>query len=145
MIIKYPSGGQWCLFLDQQVALIPLFHMRYDSLLNSEKQPVGRLRGWGTLVSTHLQYCTVYSVTLQLLVADQATVPNMKGEVPRYYMRYGSMICYKRLQSYSTGLYWVLLGSTDLPLHFGLSLQSLEGYQATIYQVKGDIHSFHLR
>ena len=37
-------------------------------------------------------------------------------------MRYGSMICYKRLQSYSNGLYWVLLGFTDMPLHFGMSL-----------------------
>ena len=46
----------------------------------------------------------------------------MKGEVHIYHMRYGSMICYKRLQSYSTGLYWVLLGFTDMPLHFGMSL-----------------------
>ena len=31
------------------------------------------------------------------------------------------MFYYKRLQSYSTGLYCVLLTSTDIPLHFGLS------------------------
>ena len=48
----------------------------------------------------------------------------MKGEVHSYHMRYGSMMCYIRLQSYSTGLFDVHLGSTDHPLHFGLSLCS---------------------
>ena len=37
-------------------------------------------------------------------------------------MRYGSIIYYKRFQSYSTGVFDVHLGSTDIPLHFGLSL-----------------------
>ena len=46
----------------------------------------------------------------------------MKGEVHSYHMRYGSMICYTRLQSYSTGVFEVSPGSTDISLHFGLSL-----------------------
>ena len=46
----------------------------------------------------------------------------MKGEVHSYHMRYGSIICHKKLQSYSTGLYCILLTSTDTPIHFGLSL-----------------------
>ena len=59
---------------------------------------------------------------MQLLVADQPAIPNMNGEVHAYHMRYGSMICYKRLQSYSSGFYWVWLASTDYLQHFGLSL-----------------------
>ena len=50
-----------------------------------------------------------WSVTLQLLVADQATIPNMKWEVHSYHTRYGSMICHKILQSLSTGLHCVLV------------------------------------
>ena len=45
--------------------------------------------------------------------------------------------------------YWSLLSSPGVyrpPSTFwSITLQPLEGYQATIYQVKWDIHTFHLR
>ena len=42
---------------------------------------------------------TIWSVTLQPLGADQATIPHMKGDWYSFHMRYSSMICYKRLLS----------------------------------------------
>ena len=70
----------------------------------------------------------------------------MKGEVHSYHMRYGSMFYYKRLQSYSTGLCCILLTSTNIPLHFGLSLWNpLEQISSPYAIWKRDIHSFHLR
>ena len=41
-----------------------------------------------------------WSVTQSLHVADQATIPHMKGDIHSYHMRYGSMISSKRLQRY---------------------------------------------
>ena len=76
--------------------------MRYDRLLNPEKHLIYRLRSGGTPNSSTVQYRTLWSVTLQLLEADQATIPHMKGEVHSYQMGHGSMICSKRLLSYST-------------------------------------------
>ena len=42
---------------------------------------------------------TFWSVTLQPLGADQATIPHMKGDCHSFNMRCSSMICSKRLQS----------------------------------------------
>ena len=42
---------------------------------------------------------TIWSVTLQPLGADHATIPHMKGDWYSFHMRYSSMICYKRLLS----------------------------------------------
>ena len=41
-----------------------------------------------------------WSVTQSLHVADQATIPHMKGDIHSYHMRHGSMISSKRLQRY---------------------------------------------
>ena len=43
-----------------------------------------------------------WSVTQSLHVADQATIPHMKGDIHSYHMRHGSMISSKRLQRYGT-------------------------------------------
>ena len=110
MIIKYLSVGLQSWFSYQQVALIILFHMRYDSMLYSKKQPSDSPRGWGSSKSSTSQDRTLKSVTPLLLVADQATIPHIKGNVYSYHMRYGSMICCNLLQSYSTGFFCVLLG-----------------------------------
>ena len=49
---------------------------------------------------------TLWSVTLQPLEADQATIHQMKGDIHSFHMRYSSMICHKRLQRYG---FWNLL------------------------------------
>ena len=77
----------------QQVALIILFQMKYDSTFNSKKQPNDSPRSWISGKSSTTQYRTLWSVTPKLLVADQATIPHMKGNVYSYNIRYGSMIC----------------------------------------------------
>ena len=41
---------------------------------------------------------TFWSVTLQPIGADQATIWHMKGDIHSYHMRYNSMICPQRLQ-----------------------------------------------
>ena len=110
MIIKYLSVGLQSWFSYQQVALIILFHMRYDSMLYSKKQPSDSPRGWGTCNFSTPHYWTLNSVTPLLLVVDPATIPHIKGNVYSYHMRYGSMICCNLLQSYSTGFFCVLLG-----------------------------------
>ena len=46
------------------------------------------------------QSFTFWSVTLQPLGAYRSTIPHMKGDIHSFHMRYISMICYKRLQSY---------------------------------------------
>ena len=43
---------------------------------------------------------TLWSVTMQPLAADLPTIPHMKGDIHIFHLRYGSMICTKRLQSY---------------------------------------------
>ena len=50
MIIKYLSVGQGSWFSNQQVALNVLFHMRYDSMPYSKKQPSDRPKCWASLV-----------------------------------------------------------------------------------------------
>ena len=45
---------------------------------------------------------TFWSVILQPLGAYSSTIPHMKGDIPSFHMRYISMICYKRFQSYRT-------------------------------------------
>ena len=110
MIIKYLSVGLQSWFSYQQVALIILFHMRYDSMLYSKKQPSDSPRGWGSSKSSTSQERTLQSVTPLLLIADQATIPHIKGNFYSYHVRYGSMICSNLLQSYSTVFFCVLLG-----------------------------------
>ena len=46
------------------------------------------------------QSFTFWSVTLQPLGAYRYTIPHMKEDIHSFHMRYISMICYKRLQSY---------------------------------------------
>ena len=41
-----------------------------------------------------------WSVTLQPLVADQATIQQMKGDIHGFHIRHKSLIYYKRLQRY---------------------------------------------
>ena len=60
MVIKYLSVGQISRFLYQQIALDVLFQMRYDSLLNSNKQPSERMKAEATPVFTSKQACFVY-------------------------------------------------------------------------------------
>ena len=48
------------------------------------------------------QPSTFWSVILQPLGAYSTTIPHMKGDIPSFHMRYISMICYKRFQSYRT-------------------------------------------
>ena len=55
MVIKYLSVGQKYSFLYQQIALDVLFQMRYDSLLNSNKQPNNSLKAEATPVFTSKQ------------------------------------------------------------------------------------------
>ena len=43
---------------------------------------------------------TFWSVTLQPVGADQATIWQMKGDIPSFHMRHRRLICTKRLQSY---------------------------------------------
>ena len=111
MITKYLSVGLWSWFSGQQVALRSLFQMRYDRPPNSEKRPVGGLRGWGTRNSSTPQYIRLWSVTLQLVVANQATIPHMKGEIHSYYMRCDSLLLTKRLQRYG---FWNSLNRSSL-------------------------------
>ena len=48
------------------------------------------------------QSFTFWIVTLQPLRAYRSTIPQMKGNMHTFHMRYGSMICSKRLQKYRT-------------------------------------------
>ena len=43
---------------------------------------------------------TLWSVTMQPLAADLSTIPHMKEDIHIFHLRYGSIICTKRLQSY---------------------------------------------
>ena len=60
MVIKYLSVGQMSTFLYQQIAPDVFFQMRYDSLLNSNKQPSDRMKAEATPVFTSKQACFVY-------------------------------------------------------------------------------------
>ena len=118
MIIKYLSVGLWSWFLHQQEALNVLFHLRYDSMPNSKKQPSDRLSAETPPVFTPFKhsfaYCSAqwcppgvcrypssfWSVTLQPLGADQSTIPHMKGDLHSFHMRYISMPCSRRLQRF---------------------------------------------
>ena len=118
MIIKYLSVGQGSWFSNQQVALNVLFHMRYDSMPYSKKQPSDNLRAETPPVFTPFKhsfaYCSAqwcppgvcrhpspfWSVTLQPLGADQSTIPHMKGDLHSFHMRYISMLCSRRLQRF---------------------------------------------
>ena len=48
------------------------------------------------------QSFTFWIVTLQPLGAYRSTIPQMKVDMHTFHMRYGSMICSKRLQKYRT-------------------------------------------
>ena len=48
------------------------------------------------------QSLTFWSVTLQPLQAYSSTIPHIKRDIPSFHMRYISMMCYKRFQSYKT-------------------------------------------
>ena len=99
MIIKYLSVGLQSWFSYQQVALIILFHMRYDSMLYSKKQPSDSPRGWGTCNFSTPHYWTLNSVTPLLLVVDPATIPHIIAMDLPFHLGYGSLICAKVLQS----------------------------------------------
>ena len=43
-----------------------------------------------------------WSITLQPVVAGQAAIPQVKGEILSFQMRHSSLICCKRLQSYGS-------------------------------------------
>ena len=60
MVIKYLSVGQMSTFLYQQIAPDVFFQMRYDTLLNSNKQPSDRMKAEATPVFTSKQACFVY-------------------------------------------------------------------------------------
>ena len=91
MIIKYLSVGLQSWFSYQQVALNPLFQMRYDSLPNSEKQPCDSQRGWSNscfhispvlfLLPASKHASTIWSLTQSLLGADEATISHLKEEI----------------------------------------------------------------
>ena len=49
------------------------------------------------------------SVTLQPLASDHATIPRMEAIAIPFHMRYGSMICSKRLQSDRPKSWWMLV------------------------------------
>ena len=52
------------------------------------------------LVDLHQHPSTFWSITLQPLVAGQATIQKMKGDINSFHMRHKDFIHYKRLQSY---------------------------------------------
>ena len=109
MIIKYLSVGLWSWFSYQQVALNVLFQMRYESIPNSNKQPSDSLKAEATPVFTSNLDCFAYcfaqwcspgvcrhassfwSVTLQPLGVDWATIYQLKGDIHCFHMRYDSM------------------------------------------------------
>ena len=85
MIIKYLSVGLWSWFSYQQVALNVLFHMRYDSMPYSKKQPSDRQRGWDISCFHPIQalfcllFCTVRSTwglhTCLLILVCHSVMP----------------------------------------------------------------------
>ena len=91
MIIKYLSVGLQSWFSYQQVALNPLFQMRYDSLPNSEKQPCDSQRGWSNscfhispvlfLLPASKHASPIWSLTQSLLGADEATISHFEEEI----------------------------------------------------------------
>ena len=92
--------------------------MRYNWLTKSEKQPSVRQRRGGNtcfhitpVLLFSFFFClscsgvyqhpsTFWSITLQPLGADQATIPHMKGHCCSFHMRHRNQICYKRLQRF---------------------------------------------
>ena len=70
MIIKYLSVGLQSWFSYQQVALNPLFQMRYDSLANSKKQPSDSQRGWSNS-------CFHITLVLLFLPASKTCLSNL--------------------------------------------------------------------
>ena len=104
MIIKYLSVGQWSWFSYQQVALNVLFHMRYDSMSYSKKQPSDKQRGWDTSCfhPTQPLFCfcfahwrspgvcihpsSFWSANQSFPWASQATIPHMKEDSNTFHM-----------------------------------------------------------
>ena len=72
------------------------------------------------------QSLTFWSVTLQPLEADQTIIHQMKGDIHSFHMRYSSMICSKRLQSYRTNPSLWLSSLVFAPSHLGFPLDSVE-------------------
>ena len=95
MIIKYLSVGLQSWFLYQQLALNPLFQMRYDSLANSKKQPSDSKSGWSkccfhitplllVLPASKTWLSNLVSLTQPLLGADKPTISHLKEEILSY-------------------------------------------------------------
>ena len=89
MIIKYLSVGLQSWFSYQQVALNPLFQMRYDSLPNSEKQPSDSQRGWSNS-------CFHISLVLFLLPASKTCLSNLVSHSVTSWSRWGYHISFER-------------------------------------------------
>ena len=60
MIIKYLSVGQVTRFHYQEIALDVLFHMRYESIPNSNKQLSDSLKAEATFLLASNQDCFAY-------------------------------------------------------------------------------------
>ena len=89
MIIKYLSVGLQSWFSYQQVALNPLFQMRYDSLPNSEKQPSDSQRGWSNS-------CFHISLVLFLLPASKTCLSNLVSHSVTSWSRWGYHTSFER-------------------------------------------------
>ena len=162
MIIKYLSVGLQSWFSYQQVALNPLFQMRYDSLPNSEKQPSDSQRGWSNS-------CFHISLVLFLLPASKTCLSNLVSHSVTSWSRWGYHISFERgdLEHHGVQKFWnFLIDRYKLSqvqitqFHMGLecsgvyqqsltfwsvTLQPLGAYRSTIPHMKGNIHSFHMR
>ena len=104
MIIKYLSVGLQSWFSYQQVALNPLFQMRYDSLPNSEKQPSDSQRGSSNS-------CFHISLVLFLLPASKTCLSNLVSHSVTSWSRWGYHISFERgdLEHHGVQKFWNFL------------------------------------
>ena len=73
---------------------------------------------------------TFWSITLQHLGADQATIPHMKGHCCSFHMRHRNLICNKRLQRFG-----MIMRPWESPLVLALPcliLGSQSGFASTL-------------
>ena len=162
MIIKYLSVWLQSWFSYQQVALIILFQMRYDSLLNSKKQPSDSQRGLSSS-------CFHITLVLLFLPTLKTCLSNLVSHSVTSWSRWGYHISFERgdLEHHGVQKFWnFLIDRYKLSqvqitqFHMGLecsgvyqqsltfwsvTLQPLGAYRSTIPHMKGDIHSFHMR
>ena len=146
----------------QEVALIILFQMRYDSLLNSMKQPSDSQRGLSSS-------CFHITQVLLFLPTLKTCLSNLVSHSVTSWSRWGYHISFERgdLEHHGVQKFWnFLIDRYKLSLvqitqfHMGLecsgvyqqsftfwsvTLQPLGAYRSTIPHMKGDIHSFHMR